>query len=134
MRRDKDDDIYDFMSSDTLKRAEELCASMSSNLGLERRGQLVHCQGAVSDMAQSGDRFIEVTVADPDQGDTLTLISSKPLPASNNALLVYRPAPGSDRKYLGAHPESWLGKRQEDKDNPHYITRYTILRDIRTQR
>gem|GEM_PF-1499828 len=131
----RDDDIYDFMNTDTLKRAEEMCSSLSSNLGLERRGQTTYYQGAVSDMSQSANRFVKVTVADSGgRNDQLTLIADQPLPSTGNALLVYRSGPGHDLKYLGKHGESRPGQRQEDEDEPRHITTFTILRDVRDRR
>lgn len=131
MRRE-DDDIYEFVSSDTIKRAEEMCSSLSSNIGLERRGQTTYYEGAISDMNQMDSRFSKVTVADPGRNtDQMTLISDKPLPSSNNALLVFRAGPGADRKYLGKHADTRPGRRQDDEDQPRHITTYTILRDVR---
>lgn len=131
MRRE-DDDIYEFISSDTIKRAEEMCSSLSSTIGLERRGQTTFYQGAISDMSQMGGRFSKVTVADPGNGrDQMTLISEKPLPSSNNALLVFRAGPGADMKYLGRHADTRPGQRQDDEVQQRHITTYTILRDVR---
>ncbi len=132
MSRRESDDIYLFMNSDTVKRAEELCASMSSTLDLDRRGQVVRCDGALSDLSQPGNRFIRVKVVDKSgDGDELTLISDTPLPATSNALLVYRRGLERELKYLGRHGETRLGKRQEDESEARYITTYTILRDVR---
>lgn len=131
-REDREDDIYEFVATDTIKRAEEMCSSLSSTLGLERRGQTTFYQGALSDMNQGNSRFIKVTVADSDpSSDQLTLIAEEPLPSSSNALLVYRAGPGDDLKYLGRHKESRPGERQEDEEHPPHITSYTILRDVR---
>lgn len=132
MSRRETDDVYQFMNSDTVKRAEELCASMSSTLDLERRGQAIRYEGALSDLSQSGNRFIKVVVADMSGGgDQLTLISDAPLAASTNALLVYRRGPGREFKYLGRHSETHPGQRPDDDDQERHITRYTILRDVR---
>ncbi len=131
MRRE-DDDIYDFVSSDTIKRAEEMCSSLSSAIGLERRGQTTYYQGAVSDMNHMGGRFTKVTVADSGDGsDRMTLISEQPLPSSNNALLVFRAGPGADMKYLGRHADTRPGQRQDDEAQSRHITTFTILRDVR---
>lgn len=130
--RNEDDDIYEFMADDTLKRAEEMCASFGSSLGLERRGQNTFYRGALADMSQGQDRFIKVTVADSgSHAEQVTIISNRPLPASNNALLVYRAGPGEDLKYMGKHGESHPGQRQDDKENDRHITTFTILRDVR---
>lgn len=131
MRRE-DDDIYEFINDDTIKRAEEMCSSLSSNIGLERRGQTTYYQGAVSDMGGMSGGFTKVTVADSgSSSDQLTLISDSPLPASSNALLVFRAGPGEDMKYLGKHADARPGQRQEDEDETKYIVRYTVLRDVR---
>lgn len=130
--RNEDDDIYNFMADDTLKRAEEMCASFGSSLGLERRGQTTFYQGALADMSQSQNRFMKVTVADAgSHAEQVTIISGRPLPASNNALLVYRAGPGEDLKYMGKHGESRPGRRQDDKEHDRHIATYTILRDVR---
>ena len=131
MRRD-DDDIYEFMSSDTISRAEEMCASLSSTIGLERRGQTTFYQGAISDMSAASNRFSKVTVADSgNSANQLTLVSEKPLPWSGNALLVYRAGPGDDMKYVGRHADTRPGQRQDDEEAHKHITTYTILRDVR---
>jgi hypothetical protein len=132
MRREEDDDIYEFVSNDTIKRAEEMCSSLSSTIGLERRGQTTYYQGAVSDMNAMGGRFSKVTVADAGKSaDQLTLISEQPLPSSNNALLVFRAGPGDDMKYLGKHGDTRPGQRQDDDEAERHITTYTILKDVR---
>lgn len=131
----RDESIYQFMKGDTVKRAEELCASMSSTLDLERRGQVNRYQGAVADINEGGHSFIKVSVAESAaDSDQLTLISDAPLPASSNALLVYRSAPGHDFKYVGRHPQTHPGQRPEDSDQPKHITTYTILREVRDRR
>lgn len=129
--RDKDDDIYEYVSSDTIKRAEEMCSSLSSTIGLERRGQTTYYQGAVSDMNATSSRFTKVTVADSGKSaDQLTLVSEKPLPSSSNALLVFRAGPGDDMKYLGKHADTRPGQRQDDDEAQRHIVTYTILRDV----
>lgn len=131
MRRE-DDDIYEFVTNDTIKRAEEMCSSLSSTIGLERRGQTTYYQGAISDMNGAGNRFVKVTVADSGKSaDQLTLIADKPLPSSGNALLVFRAGPGDDMKYLGRHPDTRPGERQDDEEHNKHIAIYTILRDVR---
>lgn len=131
-RRERDDDIYEFFDEETLKRADELVSSLSSNLGLERRGQTTYYQGAVSDMNQSGSRFIKVTVADSGKdSDQLVLVSEQPLAASNKSLLVYRAGPGHDLKYMGLTDESRPGQRQEDEGENRFFTLYTIDQDVR---
>lgn len=131
MRRE-DDDIYEFVTNDTIKRAEEMCSSLSSTIGLERRGQTTYYQGAISDMNATGSRFSKVVVADSGKSaDQFTLVSDKPLPSSGNALLVFRAGPGDDMKYLGRHADTRPGQRQDDEDESKHITTYTILRDVR---
>lgn len=131
-RRERDDDIYEFVDEETLKRADELVSSLSSTLGLERRGQTTYYQGAVSDMNQPGSRFIKVTVADSGKdNEQLVLVSERPLAASNKALLVFRVGPGHDLKYMGLTDESRPGQRQEDEDKNEFFTVYTINQDVR---
>jgi len=73
-----------------------------------------------------------VTVADPGHSsDQLTLITEQPLPGSNNALLVFRAAPGEDLKYLGKHGDTRPGQRQDDEEAGRHIVSFTILRDVR---
>jgi len=130
--RDEDDSIYEFVSDDTIKRAEEMCSSLGSNIGLERRGQTTYYQGAVSDMQSAGGKFHKVTVADPGKSsDQFTLISDEALPSSKNALLVFRAGPGEDLKYLGRHADTRPGQRQDDDEAGRHITTYTILKDVR---
>jgi len=132
MRREDDDDIYEYLSSDTIKRAEEMCSSLSGTIGLERRGQTTYCKGAISDLGAAGRRFSKVTVADSGKTiDQLVLISEQPLPASRRALLVFRAGPGADMKYLGRHAATRPGTRQDDAGQNRHITSYTILRDVR---
>lgn len=132
MRREDNDNVYEFVTDDTIKRAEEMCSSLSSNIGLERRGQTTYYQGAISDMDGMSTRFSKVTVADSGKtSDQLTLISDKPLPSTKNALLVFRAGPGEDMKYLGKHGDTRPGQRQEDENETKYIVRYTVLRDVR---
>lgn len=130
--RGRDDDIYDFFNDEALKRADELVSSLSSNLGLERRGQTTFYQGAISDMSQAANRFVKVTVADSGKHeDRLIIISDKPLAATRQALLVYRAGPGDDLKYLGVLADSRRGQRQEDEKSPRQFAAYTIVRDMR---
>lgn len=131
MSRDKE--IFETITSDTLRRAEEMCSSLSTSLGLERRGQTTYYPGAISDMNQSGSRFIKVTVAESNQNNTLTVVSDEPLPASNNALLVYRLAPAQDMKYMGRYRDSRRGVRREDTDEQHF-TIFEIVQDVRRSR
>ena len=46
----KEDDPFDTFSSETMKRAEEMCAGLSLNMSLERRGHSKLYHGAVTDL------------------------------------------------------------------------------------
>jgi len=130
--RRRDDDIYEFFNDEALKRADELVSSLSSHLGLERRGQTTFYQGAISDMGQAANRFVKVTVADSGKTeDRLVIISEQPLAATRQALLVYRAGPGDDLKYMGILHDSRQGQRQEDEEAPRHFADYTIVRDVR---
>lgn len=129
MTRDKE--LFEAVSTDTLKRAEEMCASLSTNLGLERRGQTTYYQGAISDMDAGKARFTKVTVAETGRNRVLTVISDEPLAETKKALLVYRAAPGRDMKYVGRHEASRPGTRQDDDPEEAFFTQYDILQDVR---
>lgn len=132
MTRDKD--LYESISSDTIKRAEEMCSSLSADLFLERRGQTTYYEGAISDMSDmsgSNSRFTKVTVAESGKTNMLTVISKSPLPESKKALLVYRLAPGQDMKYLGRNAASRPGTRQDDDSQAGYFSSFDIIQDVR---
>jgi hypothetical protein len=132
MSRDKE--LFEALTSDTVKRAEEMCASLSTTLGLERRGQTTYYQGAISDMSASASRFTKVTVAESGRARNLTVISEKPLSESRKALLVFRTGPGQDMKYLGVHKDSRAGNRQDDEDKNLFFAQFDILQDVRNKR
>lgn len=129
MSRDKE--LFETITSETHRRAEEMCSSLSTNLGLERRGQTTYYQGAVSDMGAGNSRFVKVTVAESGKNKDLTVISETPLNETNKALLVYRLAPGQDLKYLGRHKDSRPGTRQDDDPEKIFFTQFKILQDVR---
>lgn len=128
---DREKKLFEALSDDTVKRAEEMCASLSTTLGLERRGQTTYYQGAVSDMSVSGGRFIKVTVAESGRERNVTVISDEALPESRKALLVYRMAPGNDMKYIGIVGSPRSGNRQDDEPGKQYFARFDILQDVR---
>ncbi len=131
MTRDKE--LFEALTSETVKRAEEMCASLSTNLGLERRGQTTYYQGAISDMTASKSRFIKVTVAESGRARNLTIISEAPLAETRKALLVFRTGPGKDVKYLGMHKDSRPGNRQDDEDKNLFFSQFDILQDVRSK-
>lgn len=127
----RDKELFETITSDTVRRAEEMCASLSTKLGLERRGQTTYYEGAISDMEASKVRFTKVTVAETGRNRALTVISEQPLPENRKALLVYRMAPGRDMKYLGRHKASRPGNRQEDREKNRFFTQFDIVQDVR---
>ncbi len=129
MSRDKE--LFEALTEDTVKRAEEMCASLSTSLGLERRGQTTYYQGAVSDMTADSGRFTKVTVAEAGRERNVTVISDVPLPETRKALLVYRMAPGDDMKYIGIIGSARSGNRQDDEPGNQYFARFDILQDVR---
>jgi hypothetical protein len=128
---DRDKKLFEALSDETVKRAEEMCASLSTSLGLERRGQTTYYQGAVSDMSVSGGRFVKVTVAESGRERNVTVISDEPLPETRKALLVYRMAPGNDMKYIGIVGAPRPGNRQDDEPGKQYFARFDIMQDVR---
>lgn len=126
----KEDDPFDTFSSETMKRAEEMCAGLSLNMTLERRGHSKLYHGAVTDLDDPKKRNISVTVAEVDNQPYFTLVSDRPLTACRNALLVYRVPPSQDMKYVGKHGDSEPGKRGEE-DQSRQVVRFNILRDVR---
>ncbi len=124
------DDPFDTFSSETLKRAEEMCAGLSLNMTLDRRGHSKHYSGAVTDLEDPHKRNISVMVAEVDNQPYFTLISDKPLNACRHALLVFRIPPNQDMKYVGKHGDSEPGKRGEEDQHRH-VVRFDILRDAR---
>ncbi|AKS42422.1 hypothetical protein WM2015_2057 [Wenzhouxiangella marina] len=124
-----DTDPFETFSSETLRRAEEMCAGLSLNLSLDRRGQSKIFNGAVSDLDDPAGRHVSVTVAEVGDRPWFTLISDRPLAASRNALLVFRVPPGQDRKFIGRHAASEPGKRGSD-DAKRQVVRFEIIRDV----
>jgi hypothetical protein len=129
MQRDKE--LFEALTEDTVKRAEEMCASLSTSLGLERRGQTTYYQGAISDMAANSGRFTKVTVAETGRDRNVTVISDAPLEETRKALLVYRMAPGNDMKYIGIIGSPRNGNRQDDEPGKQYFARFEIVQDVR---
>jgi hypothetical protein len=125
---DDDKDPFDTYSSSTLKRAEEMCAGLSSGLALDRRGQSTFYRGAITDLDDSRRRTIPVTVVETDNRPWFTLIVDEALGSCKNALLVYRTPPAKDMKYVGRHKAAEPGKRGE-QDEGRFVTRFEITRD-----
>jgi hypothetical protein len=123
-------DPFDTLTSDTLRRAEEMCAGLTSSLSLDRRGRSRFFNGAVADLDEPRGDNIAVTVAATDNQPWFTLISDQPLKACKNALLVFRSPPAEDMKYLGSYKDSKPGNRGE-QDAGRYVVQFNILRDAR---
>ncbi len=128
MTRDKDP--FDILGDSTLQRAEELCSGLGTNLSLDRRGKARFFRGALTDLDDPHKKDIPVTVAEIEHVPWFTLISDQTLPASNNALLVFRMPPSKDMKYIGKHAEFEPGKRGE-QDQGRFVVRFNIIRDAR---
>jgi len=129
MPRDKE--LFEALTEDTVKRAEEMCASLSTSLGLERRGQTTYYQGAISDTTTNSGQFTKVTVAEAGRERNVTIISDAPLPETRKALLVYRMAPGNDMKYIGTIGPPRSGNRQDDEPGKQYFACFDIIQDVR---
>ncbi len=125
---DDDKDPFETFSSNTLKRAEEMCAGLSSGLTLDRRGRSTFYPGAITDLDDTRRRTIPVTVVETDDRPWFTLLLNEALGECKNALLVYRTPPSKDMKYVGRHKAAEPGKRGED-DSGRFVTRFEILRD-----
>lgn len=128
MTRDKDP--FDTLTDETLRRAEELCSGLETQLSLDRRGKARFFRGALTDLDDLNKKDIPVTVAVIEDVPWFTLISQKSLPACKNALLVFRIPPAEDMKYIGKHGEFEPGKRGE-RDQGRFVVRFNILRDVR---
>lgn len=120
----------DWLSEETLQRAEDMYQRLSSQLQIDKRGEACFYNGAFTDLACLSHRQYPVTVADIREQPWLTLISDSELPKTDRGLLVYNVPPRDGRRYVGHTQDSRLGRR--DADNPgRYFTVFEILRDAR---
>lgn len=122
-------DPFDTLSSETLRRAEELCSGLSVGLSLERRGRAVLYRGAISNLDDPRGESIPVTVAEVDHDPGFTLIADRPLEACRRAVLVFRRPPMQDMRFAGYHKASEPGKRGE-QDHGRHIVHFNIDRNL----
>ena len=117
----KDKDPFDTFSSETLKRADEMCAGLSSSLGLDRRGEAQMYDGAVTDLEEHNAEAHRVVVAEHG-----AVITRRPLAEVNRALLVYRRGPTEDARMIGRLEASREGRREEDRQSTarEYFARF----------
>jgi hypothetical protein len=118
-------DPFETFSSETMKRAEEMCSGLSIGLSLERRGRAVLYRGAIADLDDHNSLHVPVTVAEIEHDPGFTLILEEKLAPCNRALLVFRRPPSQDVKYIGHHKGSEPGKRGEEDQGKH-VVRFVI--------
>lgn len=120
---------FDTFSSETLRRAEQMCSGLEVGLSLDRRGRSVLFRGAVADLDKRAGNEVAVTVAEVDHDPGFTLISESPFEACKNALLVFRRPPNQDVRYLGSHKASAPGSRGEADQNRH-VAKFVIEKQL----
>jgi len=125
-----DKDPFEVVSEQTIQRAEAMCAGLESHLHLDRRGNARQYRGLLTDLDDPAQRDIPVTVAEVGQQAWVTVLTDRPFNACDTALLVFRMPPADDRKYLGRHGASRIGRRAGD-DGDHYVLTFEIVRDVR---
>ncbi|TVQ35211.1 MAG: hypothetical protein EA370_09555 [Wenzhouxiangella sp.] len=123
-------DRFDTLTSETMRRAEEMCSGLSLNLSLDRRGQAKLYNGVVTDLDQPRGRNIPVVVAENGDKPWFTLVAEEPLEACRNALLVFRKPPNEHMKYVGRFKAGSPGQRGEE-DRDRFVTTFDIIRDAR---
>lgn len=123
-------DPFETLSDATMRRAEEMCSGLSMNLSLDRRGQALLYNGAVTDLDQPDGLNIPVVVAEDGDKPWFVLVAQEPLAACSNALLVFRKPPNQDMKYIGRFKNASPGKRGE-RDRNRFVTTFDIIRDAR---
>lgn len=129
--RDKNElNPVDQLSPDTFKRAEDLCARLSSQLSLDKRGQARFFNGALMDLGSLSRRETLLTVADFADLPWFTLITDQPLPTTEQGLLVFKIPPNEDRRYLGRIRVTRPGRRRDDGEDRHFAV-FEIVRDAR---
>lgn len=114
-------DPFETLTSETLRRAEEMCAGLGSGLSLERRGRALLHRGAITDLDNPSAGHVAVTVAEVEHDPGFTLIADQPLTSCRRALLVFRRPPSQDMRYLGYHKDSEPGKRGEADQGRHIV-------------
>ena len=120
----------ELLSEDTFRMAEEMCANLSSQLSIEKRGHAAFFNGAFIDLNSVGRRQILVTVAKVDGQPWLTLIADGKIPVTQRGLLVFKLPPDEDRRYVGRVRLCRRGLRAGD--NPEqYFAMFDIEQDAR---
>lgn len=120
----------DWLTDETLRRAEALCQRLPSKLGLDKRGGAMVYKGAFTDLNSLSRREYPVQVADIGGQPWLTLISDTQLPKTQRGLLVYNMPPREGRRYIGRTQQIRSGRRQTD-DADHCFAVFDIVQDAR---
>lgn len=125
----EDKDPYETFTSETMKRAEEMCAGLSVGLSLDRRGEATMYDGAITDLHVHHAEPKRVMVAEHGSGETVVVVSHRELAECDRALLVYRRGPTEDCKLIGRLEESRDGQREEDRraSPREYFARFHIV-------
>jgi hypothetical protein len=126
----RNEDPFENVSEQTVRRAEAMCQEMGLGLTLDRRGQAREYRGFLTDLDDPDQQNIPVAVADVAERSWLTLLADRPLEPCEKALLVFRMPPTEDRKYLGRHGATRPGQRGGD-DRDRYVLTFDIVRDAR---
>ena len=129
--RDKElPDVSERLSDETLKKAEELCQSLSSSLSIDKRGEVVFHDGAVKLLGTPLEKEYLITVCEVSDQPWFTLIGDKQLPAHDKALLVFKPQLAPDSRYLGKLKQGRAGLRSGDTGD-QFFSIYEPLQDVR---
>lgn len=129
--KDKSDlSPVDQLSADTFRMAEEMCANLSTQLSIDKRGQAVFFNGAFTNLHSVGHQQIPATVADISGQPWLTLISDQEIAPTQQGLLVFKVPPSDDRRYFGRVRLSRRGLRAGD-DPEQFFAVFEIDRDVR---
>jgi len=118
------------LSEDTLQRAEEMCRALSSSLSIDKRGEATFYNGALQSLVGVAQREFPVTVCDVSGQPWFTLISSDSIPASDDALLVFKMTLSDDRRFVGKLQAGRPGLREQDAGD-RYFTIFEPRQDLR---
>lgn len=129
--KDKSDlSPLDQLSQDTFRMADEMCANLSTQLSIDKRGQAVFFNGAFTDLNSVGRQQIRATVAEIGGQPWLTLIADREIPPTQQGLLVFKVPPSDDRRYVGRVRLSRRGLRVGD-DPEQFFAMFEVDRDAR---
>lgn len=131
MKDEKDAmDPAEGLGEDVVRKAEDMCRSLSSSLSIDKRGEAAFYNGAFTDLDSLAHRQFPVTVADIGGQPWLTVISDTALPATGNGLLVFNVPPSDSRRYVGRMHAGRPGRREVDAHQRSFAL-FDILRDVR---